>query len=260
MKILIIGDIYGNSGKQFIINELPKIKKHNDYDLVIANAENVSIGGKSLTKSDYESLSKSGIDYFTMGNHTFRNSEFEEYVDSKTNIVRPGNAWLDKPGTGKIVINYNGKKILLLNALGQIFIPNIKISSPLEFIEKELDNNDYDFAIVDFHAETTAEKIILGNYFADRVSIFYGTHTHVQTSDERILKNNCAYITDVGFVGVLNSAIGADFKAVTDRMRFGRSSKFVEAVGKVRFNSIVVEIDDFSNKAISIKRLVIEND
>ena len=149
MKILIIGDIYGQIGKDYIVKNLKKIKKKYNPNLVIANAENVSVGGKSLSRKDYTEIIKSGIDYITMGNHTFRNPEFEKFVGRKNNIVRPGNAWVDKPGVGSLIIESNDKKILLINVLGQAFMPGIDVYSPFDYIQQELKNNDFDFSIVD---------------------------------------------------------------------------------------------------------------
>ncbi len=259
MKILIIGDIYGKAGKKAIQQYLPYMKKQLVPDVVIANAENTSEGGKSLIEKDYNQLSSAGIDYFTMGNHTFRNKNINNYIDKIDNMVRPAN-WPDKAkGKGFIIFDYKGKKILLMNLLGQAFIkigPKIALS-PFEIGDEILVNNDYDLAIIDFHGEATAEKIVLGTYFSNRVGIFFGTHTHVQTADERILKGSTAFITDVGMTGVLDSAIGADMDAVLDRMKNNVHAPFVEAIGKVRINAILVTLEENTLKPINIERITL---
>lgn len=262
MKILIIGDIYGEAGKNAVVANLKTIKKELKCDLVIANGENTSIGGKSLIYDDYKLLKAAGIDYFTMGNHTFNNKAINNYIDSVPDLIRPYN-WPQKVnGKGFLIFEHNNKKILLINLLGVSFL-NINHESaknPLKAFDQIVDSNKnkYDFIIVDFHAETTAEKIVFGNYVANRAKIFFGTHTHIQTADERIIstdKNKMVYITDIGMCGVFNSAIGANLKEVTDRMLGKKSQKFIEATGPVRMNCLFVELDDNDLNKINYQRL-----
>ncbi len=257
MKILIIGDIYGQAGKLAIQQHLPLMKEQLSPDLIIANGENVSEGGKSLDKKDYEDLMAAGVEYFTMGNHTFKRPEFETYVDEVDNIVRPGNFKAFKPGRGHLVIEKNGKKFLLFNMLGAGLMPGTHVVNPFYFADKLLDKIEYDVAMLDFHAEATAEKIILANYLSDKVSIFWGTHTHIQTADERILNGTTAYITDVGMTGVFDSAIGADFEAVTQRAKDNIPAKFIEAKGPVRINAILITLYDNTSKPQNIERIII---
>ncbi|NOQ50054.1 MAG: TIGR00282 family metallophosphoesterase [Mycoplasmataceae bacterium] len=254
MKILIIGDIYGQPGKRMIQSYLPSLKQTLKPDIVIANAENTSIGGKSLIKKDYDLLKAAGVDYFTMGNHTFKNREINDYIDDVPDLIRPANWPGNVKGRGFLIFEYNNKKILLLNLLGQSFM-NIPGINPFTIADEILNNNKYDLAIVDYHAEATAEKIIVANYLSKKVQIFFGTHTHVQTADERILNKKTAYITDVGFTGVFDSAIGADFKAVTAKMKDDIKSKFIEAQGPVRLNAILVTLYDNTLKPYSIERI-----
>ena len=256
MKILIVGDIYGKAGKETAAAYLPNIKEQLGADLLIANGENTSEGGKSLIKEDYEILKAAGVDYFTMGNHTFRNPAINDYIDDVNDIVRPSNLKGDFKGKGHIVFEKNGKKILLMNLLGETFM-NQPVENPFTHADRVLEENEYDLAIVDFHAEATSEKIVLGNYLSDRVGIFYGTHTHIQTADERIMNDSMAYITDVGMTGVFDSAIGANFEEVQDRMKTGSSNRFKEATGKVRLNAILVTLYDNTMKPMSIERIVL---
>lgn len=261
MKFLIIGDIYGKIGKQTIKQFLPIYKRRYKPDLIIANGENVSKGGKSLIHSDYVELMSYGINYFTMGNHTFRNPKINEYIDNVNNIIRPANLKGDFSGKGYITFEINNKKILLINLLGISFI-NLQVHNFFNTIDKILEMETYDFAILDFHAETTSEKIVFANYLSDKINVFVGTHTHIQTSDERIMigknGNKLAYITDVGMTGVFHSAIGADFEAVTNRMRqvnLNKDNRFIEAVdNEVVFNAILVTTDK-NMQVIKVKRI-----
>ncbi len=258
MKILILGDIYGKAGMDAVATYLPFMKDQMNPDLVIANAENASIGGKSLIRKDYDYLKASGIDYFTMGNHTFANDGILAIIDDTGDIVRPANLKEDLPGVGHRVFEKNGKKILLMNLLGETFIRKPKQTNLFAKADEILDSEEYDLAIIDLHAEATSEKIVFANYISDKAGIVFGTHTHIQTSDERILNGTTAYITDVGMCGVFDSAIGVEFKEVEDRMRkIDSDEPFKEATGPVRINAILVTLYDNSLKPYSIERIVV---
>ncbi len=259
MKILILGDIYGDAGKIGLAGYLPNIKQQLGADIVIANAENTSTGGKGLTHDDYKILTKAGVDYFTMGNHTFKNENIRTYINEVDNLVRPANLKDETDGVGHIIFEHNGKRILLFNLLGNVYIyeqAENAFNAAKDILE--LEKGNYDLAILDFHAEATAEKVVMGNYMSKLgVGIVYGTHTHIQTADERIINDTTAYITDVGMCGVFNSAIGADIDIVEDRFTgVNRSTPFKEAEGDVRINGILVTLYDNSLKPISIERVV----
>ncbi len=260
MKLLILGDIYGKDGKVGVASYLPFMKEQIKPDIVIANAENTSEGGKGLNKYDYEYLSAAGVDYFTMGNHTFRNKEIRTYINEVDNMVRPANFRDETDGKGFIIFEKNGKRILLFNLLGEVYMGDSS-ESPFAAADKILDENEgkYDLAILDIHAEATAEKIVLANYLSKRgVGIVFGTHTHIQTSDERILNDTTAYITDVGMCGVFDSAIGADFEPVENKFSGkDRTMKFKEAEGRIRINAILVTLYDNTLKPMSIERIII---
>ncbi len=265
MKILILGDIYGEDGKNIVASYVPFMRKQLKPDIVIANAENVSEGGKSLTKNDYDYLSAAGIEYFTMGNHTFRNKNILTYIDDIDNMVRPANLKPKNddeiiPGKGSIIFEKNGKRILLFNLLGDALIMN-PTNNMFEIADKILEENKdkFDLAILDVHAEATAEKIVLANYLSKKgVGIVVGTHTHIQTSDERILNDSTAYITDIGMCGVFDSAIGANFTEVEGRMSGrNKSLAFKEAKGKVRINAVLITLYDNTMRPYSIERIII---
>lgn len=255
MKILIIGDIFGKAGKEIIEKHLVEYKKRFNPDVVIANGENVSEGGKSLIKNDYDFLKKCGVDYFTMGNHTFHNRGINTYINDINDMVRPANYKNKVKGKGSLIFNWNGKKILLMNLLGTNFM-NIAVKNPFLIADQILENNQYDISILDFHTETTSEKKVLSNYLKDKVTIFYGTHTHVQTSDLYILDQKMVYITDIGMTGIRDSAIGVEYKEVTDLLKDGIKEPFREAREGIKiFNAIFVEIDDETNLPVKIKRI-----
>lgn len=258
MKILILGDIYGQPGMNAIASYLPSMKEQLQPDLVIANAENASYGGKSLVKEDYGYLKAAGIDIFTMGNHTFKNDGILEIIDSTGDIIRPANLKNEElPGVGYRSVEVNGKKILVINLLGKIFIHNPKQTNPFHVADEILYKENYDLAIIDFHGEATSEKIVFANYVKDRVGIVFGTHTHIQTADERIIDGSTAYITDVGMCGVFNSAIGADFEPVLNMLLGEEHEELKEAQGPVRINAILVTLYDNTLKPHSIERIVL---
>ncbi len=260
MKLLILGDIYGNDGKNGVASYLPFMKEQLTPDVVIANAENTSEGGKGLTKSDYDYLMAAGVDYFTMGNHTFRNNDIYTYINDIDNLVRPANEKNIEDGVGHIIFEWRNKKILLSNLLGEVFISN-NVRNPFKVADEilELEKDNYDLAIFDIHAEATAEKIVLANYLSKKgVGVVFGTHTHIQTADERILNNTTAYITDVGMCGVFDSAIGANFEEVENKFSgVSRTQRFKEATGRIRINAILVTLYDNTLKPMSIERIVI---
>ncbi|CRX37233.1 / / YmdB-like protein / 104600:105379 Forward [Candidatus Hepatoplasma crinochetorum] len=255
MKILIIGDIFGKAGKEIIKQHLKDYKKKFNPDVIIANGENVSEGGKSLVKMDYDFLKNCGIDYFTMGNHTFHNREINTYINNINDMVRPANYKNKVKGQGFLIFNWKGKKILLLNLLGMGFM-NIPVNNPFIIADQILENNQYDISILDFHTETTSEKKVLSNYLKDKVTIFYGTHTHIQTSDLYILNKKMVYITDIGMTGIRDSAIGVEYKEVTNLLKNGIKDQFKEATeGPKIFNAIFIEINDSTNLPVKIKRI-----
>lgn len=258
MKILFIGDIFGRAGMYTAQVAIPNIKQTLKPDLIIANAENASSGGKGLTREDYRRLTAAGVDYITLGNHAWDKPELRDLIKEVNNIVRPANYIEKYPGPGHIIFKHKGKKILLANLLGKVYM-NYNLVSPLKDADRILDNNDYDIAIFDFHAEATAEKIIFANYVSDRAQMVMGTHTHVPTADERIINGKTAFVTDVGMTGVYDSSIGLDFEGPTARALGKKGVPFKEAEGETELNSILVEFYENTNKPHSIQRVRIKN-
>lgn len=260
MKILFIGDIFGECGKYAIHGELSNIKKNYNIDYVIANAENTTLG-RGLNWADYNELNTSGIDFFTMGNHTWHKKDIFEILSKQKNIIRPANILneleIGKFGVGSKTILLNDKSVRITNLLGSTVHFKDQQTNPFLYLEELLEKDNSDIHIVDFHSETTSEKNAFLLNFAGRVTAIFGTHTHVQTNDTKIY-NNTAYITDVGMTGPKNGIIGAKPESIIN-MFMGNSERFrlEEQVGKYQFSAVVLEIDDLSNKPINLTNILI---
>lgn len=246
INILFIGDVFGKSGINIIKQMLPTLKEEHKIDFVIAQAENVS-GRKGLEPKDYNKLKEIGINVFTLGNHVWAKHKINEIIDNK-DIVRPFNVDVGYPGSGTNIFDVNDLKIRVTSLLGITFNP---LNSPwkqkqannfFDAIDEIIKYDDSDFHIVDFHAETTSEKNVLALYLDGKISALIGTHTHIQTNDARILENNLAYISDAGMTGPSNSAIGANFQEVYEKMRFDKMISFKPSKNKPQFNGVVLKL------------------
>ena len=216
LNILIIGDIVGLSGVNKVKEILPKFKKENNIDFVIANGEN-SADGMGITSKIFKELIVSGVDVITMGNHTWGKKDIFNIIDNKK-LLRPANYPKDVVGNGYGIYECNGKKIAVINLIGRASM-NVLSDNPFVKTDEILNEikNKVDAIILDFHAEATAEKIAMGYYLDGRVTCLFGTHTHVATADETILEKGTAYITDVGMTGPKKSVIGMDVGASIKR-------------------------------------------
>ncbi len=257
MKILIIGDIVGRTGRQAIKNILPKLRKENNIDFVIANVENAS-GGIGLTIHGYNELNDLNIDVMTLGNHTWAKKEIFNIFEEKENIIRPANYSNDVPGYGYIIRKVNDKKILVINLIGRVDI-SIHSDCPFtkckEIIEKVKQKENIDIVVVDFHAEATAEKIAMSYYLKDIATVLYGTHTHVQTADEKIFDTGMGYITDVGMTGPKESVLGMKIDVALKRFLTQIPERYLVAEGEYIFNGAIFDINDENNKVVDIKRI-----
>ncbi len=255
MRLLMIGDIVGRSGRRAIKVNLRELKREFDLDLVIANGENAA-GGNGITKDVAQELFSAGVDVLTMGNHVWNIKEAHEYIDRETRIIRPANYPPGTPGIGSNVFETRrGVKVAVVNLAGRVFLqpldcPFRKIDEILIRI-KEMAQ----VIVIDFHAEATSEKIAMGWYLAGKVSALVGTHTHVQTADERVLPGGTAYITDLGMTGPLNSVIGVKKEIVIEKFRTQLPQRFEVAPGPFQLNAVVIDIDDYTGEANSIQRI-----
>ena len=259
INILFISDISGAMGKLAVELELNNIKRQNKIDFTIANAENTT-KGRGLDWKDYNFLCRNGIDFITMGNHTWHKKDIYEILKNKDNIIRPAN--LDEKlleatvGVGSKIVNIKNKTFRITNLLGiSVTIKEMQTNPFLE-LEKIIENEaKADFHIVDFHCETTSEKNAFFLNFQSQVQAILGTHTHVQTNDARII-NNTAYITDVGMTGAANGIIGAKPDSIINMFK-GNSEffKLEEQIGQYQFCAVVLSFDSKDNKVIGIKNI-----
>lgn len=251
MRILAVGDIFGKTGRKVVSELIPRIRIDYKIDFVIANVENAT-HGKSVAWKHYLSFKADGIDVMTSGNHIFALDETKSYIGECSDLLRPLNSNPFHPGKGTSLVTCKGKRIRVTNLIGSAFMPSS--DNPYFALEQVLENDNSDIHIVDFHAEATAEKIALALYFDGKISALYGTHTHVQTADERVLKNGTAFITDIGMNGPRDGVIGASLDCIIERAKYGFSSKMEPHSDSGQFNGVIFEFDD-QNKIVTIQRL-----
>lgn len=259
LKILFLGDITGRQGRNAVKAFLAS--PENNYDFTIANIENAS-HGFGLTKKNYVDLSEAGINCMTSGNHIWDKKDIYEYIDEAENLVRPINYPDGTRGKGSLIFDFNGEKIAVINVLGRVFMP--PMDSPWNIVVEEINNlknKGVTSIFIDFHAEATAEKICFAKYLANEFNTeanalikgFFGTHTHVQTADEKII-NGMAYITDAGFCGATDGVIGMEYQTSLKRLSTSLPERYEVAQGNTsQVNGVEVLID--GNKATQIKRI-----
>ncbi|MDE5599418.1 MAG: YmdB family metallophosphoesterase [Ureaplasma sp.] len=259
MRIMCIGDIFARTGRRALKTELKSLREQYNVDYVIANAENAT-HCKGLTIKHYNDLMSYGIDFFTMGNHTWNKEDVYELLKTKFNIIRPYNIKFDSNysmyGVGSRIVNFKGIKIRITNLLGESVMFHNNQYSPFKAMDEILKyGEESDLHIVDFHAETTSEKNAFFCLYQSKISLIYGTHTHVQTADERI-REGTAFITDVGMTGPSDGVIGAKIVNMIDKFR-NDEGKFIleEQEGKYQFCAIIVDFDLYTKKPINIQRI-----
>lgn len=253
MKILFVGDVMGNSGRSVISKYLNEIKKEYSADFCIINAENAS-GYAGLVKSSYDELIAAGADFITTGNHIWSKKEIFDFIENYDNILRPANYPPPCPGKGYNVVRVGKIRLGIVNLSGTVFMENL--DNPFLAFDKiyEIIKPCCDIIFVDFHAEATSEKIAFSYYAAGRADAVVGTHTHVQTADERIINLQTAAITDVGMTGPYEGVIGIDKNIIIKSFKTKRPVKFELAQGKRQFNGVCVTFDD-DNVCVKIERI-----
>lgn len=254
MKILAVGDLIGNSGIQELKKQINQIRQNEQIDFTIVNGENAA-EGMGITTKNFNDILSLNIDVVTMGNHTWGKKDIFQFIDHPK-LIRPANYPKGVVGKGIGIYECQGKKIAVINLIGRVDInvlsenPFIKVKEMVEEIK-----NEVDMIFVDFHAEATAEKIAMGYFLDGKVTAVFGTHTHVQTADEKILPEGTGYITDIGMTGPKNSVIGMDISASLKRFETTLPERYKIASGECIFNGVIFEIDDAKNKVKSIKRM-----
>jgi len=255
VKLLFIGDIIGKPGREALSRELHRIVDRHLVDLVIANGENAA-GGFGLTAETAQDLFKCGIQVLTSGNHIWDKKDALEYIKREERIVRPANYPEGTPGRGTALVRTpGGIKIGILNLEGRVFMNNL--DCPFRCADREIAKlkEETPIIFVDFHAEATSEKISLGWYLDGRVSAVIGTHTHVQTADERILTAGTAFMTDAGMTGSFDSVIGVRKEEAIQKFVTQLPAKFEVAKKDIRINAVVIEVDEKSGLASNIERI-----
>ncbi|HLJ58749.1 MAG TPA: TIGR00282 family metallophosphoesterase [bacterium] len=257
MRILFVGDVVGKPGRRIVTALLPGLRRELGIDLVIANGEN-SAGGFGITRETFEDLVGAGVDVVTGGNHTWQARESATLLDSDPRLLRPANYPAGAPGRGSAIFRTSGPSpapVGVLNLEGRVFMQ--PLLSPFELGREEAQRlrGEAPVIIVDFHAEATSEKAALAWYLDGRVSAIIGTHTHVQTADERVLPAGTAFITDAGMTGPRDSIIGMGREEVLRRFLTLLPSRFDVATGPVQLNAVVVEADARTGRASAIERV-----
>jgi len=259
VKAAMIGDVVGEHGIEALEAKLPALIKEENIDFVTVNGENAA-EGFGMTESDFRRIIASGADAVTSGNHIWEKREFWTILEKEEKILRPANYpnSQDTPGVGSVLIEKNNVKWLVINLQGRELMSSI--DCPFQCFDYIISNNDSSASsviLVDFHAESTREKETLAYYIDGRASLIAGTHTHVQTADERILPNGSAYITDLGMTGITDSVIGMDPKICIERFQRQIQYQMKTAVSdkQGQLNGVIAEIDINTGKAVSIKRI-----
>lgn len=254
MKILAVGDLIGNAGVKELKNKLNQIKKEEKIDFVIVNGENAG-EGMGITHKNFEDILSQQVDVVTMGNHTWAKKDIFQFIDHPK-LIRPANYPKGVVGKGYGIYTCQEKKIAVINLIGRVDInvlsenPFIIVKEIVEKIQKEVD-----IIIIDFHAEATAEKIAMGYFMDGKVTAVFGTHTHVQTADEKILPKGTGYITDIGMTGPKNSVIGMDIAVSFKRFETTLPERYKIATGDCMLNGVIFDVDEQTNKVKQIKRI-----
>ena len=254
MNILAVGDLVGDAGIQELKKRLPKIKKDYKIDFSIVNAEN-SAEGMGITEKNFNDILSIGVDCITMGNHTWGKKDIFKFIDHPK-LLRPNNYPEGVCGKGYNIYKCNNKKIAVINSMGRAEI-NIGLENPFLITNKIVEEikNDVDIIILDFHAEATAEKVAMGYFLDGKITAVFGTHTHVQTADEKILPKGTAYITDIGMTGPKNSALGMDLDVAIKRFTTSLPERYKIATGECILNAVIFEVNDETNKVDRIIRI-----
>jgi 2',3'-cyclic-nucleotide 2'-phosphodiesterase len=255
IRLLFIGDIVGKPGRDLVRHGLPAIVEYHQIDFVIANAEN-SAGGFGITREVGEQLLDLGIDVMTSGNHIWDKKEALDYIGIEPRLLRPANYPAGAPGNGSYLArSRDGRSVGIVNVMGRVFMLNI--DDPFAVVKREIEKlrERTRVIFVDFHAEATSEKLAMGWHLDGRVTAVVGTHTHVQTADERILPKGTAYLTDAGMTGPHDSIIGVEIEPALSRFLTALPQKFETATANPRLNAVIVEADDQTGRATDIERL-----
>jgi hypothetical protein len=254
LRVLAIGDVVSSQGCEYLRKTLPQLKKDYKADITIVNGENSAVGNGVLPQSA-EHIFTSGADVITLGNHALKRPEIYDYLDENEFIIRPYNFHKSAPGRGMVILDKGFTNVAIINLQGSVYLDNIE--NPFDAVDRaiqEAKEQGAKIIIVDFHAEATGEKRAMAFYLDSRVSAIFGTHTHVQTSDEQILPNSTGYITDLGMTGPYYSVLGVAPDRAIQKMKTNLPVRFTNEDGICSVEGCFFEIDNKTGKTIQIER------
>jgi len=259
VRIMLVGDVVGRAGRRAFRTITPRLRAERKVDVVIVNGEN-SAGGKGFTRKALDELYAGGADIVTSGNHVWDKKDVFAFIDEDPFLVRPANYPEGTPGQGYCIFPFKAVNIAVMNLSGRSFMPALdcpfqKADNILEEIEGKAD-----IIVLDFHAETTSEKLAMAHYMDGRVDIVVGTHTHVQTADEQILPAGTAYITDLGMVGARSSILGVRTDLVIQKFRTGMPVRFEMAEGAAEYAAVIADVDPNGRSPGAIERILIREE
>ena len=257
MRLLFVGDVHGKPGRRILRERLPRLRSRFGAQLVIANGENAA-GGAGINAGVIEEILAAGVDVVTGGNHTWQQRDAYELLDAEPRLLRPLNFPPGTPGRGATVATArNGIRVGVVNAQGRVFMP-AAVEDPFRAVRAEVDRlrDQTPVIVVDIHAEATSEKVAMGWYLDGSVSAVIGTHTHVQTADERVLPKGTAFICDVGMTGPRDGVLGMDRERIIERFLTSLPIRFEVASGPAQLNAAAVEVDEDTGRARSIVRIL----
>ncbi|MBB6690245.1 TIGR00282 family metallophosphoesterase [Cohnella xylanilytica] len=259
MKVVFIGDIVGNVGRDTVKRLLPWIKDKYQPHVIIANGENAA-GGRGINAAIARELFEWGVHGITMGNHTWDNRDIFEFIDDEPRLIRPANLPPGTPGAGSAVIKVGNKELAIVNLIGRTFLP--PSDCPFRAADEIVDElrRKHRCILVDFHAEATSEKIAMGWHLDGRASLVVGTHTHVQTNDDRILPEGTAYVTDAGMTGPRDGVLGMERETVIRKFMTGLPARFQVADTKWILSGVFVDIDEATGKAVKVQTIRVDED
>jgi len=254
MRILALGDVTGSEAVDYVTRRLRAFKRENKIDLTVVNGEN-SAKGNGIDAYAADALLNGGADVITTGNHVFRINAFSEYLEESRSVIRPENYPKGCPGVGYTILDCGFERVLVMNVLGRTYME--PVNCPFEAVEEILkkEQGNFSVSVLDVHAEATSEKAAIAQYFDGRISAVFGTHTHVQTNDARVLPCGTGFITDLGMCGPVNTILGVDSEAILRNMRHKLPTRFVTADGPCRAMGAIFETDASTGKCTKVSRV-----
>jgi hypothetical protein len=258
MKILMVGDVVGAPGREAVKALVPVLRARHQVEFVVVNCENIAGGAGVTPKTAQELLSTPGVDVLTSGQHIWRFREIGPFLDGEPRLLRPANYPRVCPGLGaSVYVTRSGKKVGVINLLGRVFMGEIALDDPFRVGMEKVEElkQKTNLIVVDMHAEATSEKVVMGWYLDGHVGAVVGTHTHIQTADERILPKGTAYLTDLGMTGPYDSVIGREIEPVMERFLSGMPARYDVARGNVKLCGAIVELDEDTGRALKIERI-----